>query len=324
MNPAGIVVVTYNSEEVIGECLDAALASGAEVVVVDNASEDRTLEEVRKRPGARLIANPWNRGFAAAVNQGIGALDHPQVLLLNPDAVLQGGLEALAGACGERTAAAGGKLVDQDGRVQAGFVVRRLPTPVSLAFEVLGMNRLWPGNPVNRHYRCRDLDLDLAAEVEQPAGAFLMIRREAWRELGGFDECFHPLWFEDVDFCRRARAAGYRVRYVPEAMARHQGGHSTVSMGWERRRLCWYDSLLRYSDKHFSRAAHRVMCLGVLVRSLVEAMKGIVVLGLPRAAAVHGRMVRLGLSRLAAGGGRASGHGLPRQGRRVKGNRHLW
>jgi len=307
MNPAGIVVVTYNSEDVIGECLDAALASGAEVVVVDNASEDRTLEEVRRRPGARLIANPWNRGFAAAVNQGIEALDHPQVLLLNPDAVLLGGLEALARACGERTAVAGGKLVDQKGRVQAGFVVRRLPTPASLVFELLGINRLWPGNPVNRRYRCRDLDLDRTAEVEQPAGAFLMVRREAWRELGGFDECFRPLWFEDVDFCRRAREAGYRIQYVPEAVARHRGGHSTARMGWERRRLCWYDSLLRYSGKHFSRAAHRVMCLGVLMRSLVEAVRGVVVLGLPRAAVVHGRMVRLGLRGMAAGGGRASG-----------------
>ncbi len=75
---------------------------------------------------------------------------------------------------------------------------------------MLGLNRLWPGNPVNRRYRCLDLDLEAAADVEQPAGAFLLIRRDAWQALGGFDEGFHPIWFEDVDFLKRARDAGYR------------------------------------------------------------------------------------------------------------------
>jgi N-acetylglucosaminyl-diphospho-decaprenol L-rhamnosyltransferase len=88
MSEIGIVIVTYFSEREIGACLDAAVASGAEVVVVDNASGDGTVREVARRPGARLIANRSNRGFAAAVNQGIQALNSPYVLLLNPDAVL--------------------------------------------------------------------------------------------------------------------------------------------------------------------------------------------------------------------------------------------
>jgi GT2 family glycosyltransferase len=307
MSKAGIVVVTHNSGAVIGECLDAALASGGDVVVVDNASEDGTREEVESRPGVRLIANPWNRGFAGAVNQGLEAVESPCVLLLNPDAVLLGGLEALVAACTGETAAAGGKLVDEDGRPQAGFVVRRLPTALSLAFEVLGLNRLWPANPVNRWYRCRDVDLDRPAEVEQPAGAFLMVRREAWRALGGFDECFRPLWFEDVDFCRRARQAGYRIRYVPEAVARHLGGHSAGQLGWERRQLCWYDGLLRYSGKQLGPVGHRLVCLAVILRSALRALEGIVVLRRPQAAAVHGRIVRLGLGWLLAGGTRRGG-----------------
>jgi len=304
MSQTGIVVVTHNSEGVIGECLEAALASGAQVVVVDNASRDRTLDQVHQRPHARLIANPWNRGFAAAVNQGLEALECSHVLLLNPDTVLVGGLEALVAAVSDGAAAAGGKLVGEDGGLQRGYMVRRLPTPASLAFEVLGVNRLWPGNPINRRYRCRDLDLERPSEVEQPAGAFLMVRREAWRQLGGFDECFRPIWFEDVDFCRRARQAGYRIRYVPEAVARHRGGHSVAGMEWEQRRLYWYDSVLRYSGKHFSPAAHRVMCLAVMMRSLLGATKGIVVLRRPQAAAVHGRIIRLALDGLVGGGSR--------------------
>ena len=108
----GIIIVTYNSAAVIGSCLEAALASGAEVVVVDNASADGTVAEVARR-GARVIANPSNRGFAAAVNQGFAVLNCPYILLLNPDAILNTGLEALRAACdlpasrGRRRAACG-------------------------------------------------------------------------------------------------------------------------------------------------------------------------------------------------------------------------
>ncbi|MBV9745793.1 MAG: glycosyltransferase [Acidobacteriia bacterium] len=98
MAAIGIVVVTYNSNAVIGACLDAALRSGAEIVVVDNASADGTREEVRRR-GVRLIANSSNLGFAAAVNQGFRVLNCPFILLLNPDAVVGTSLEPLRQAC---------------------------------------------------------------------------------------------------------------------------------------------------------------------------------------------------------------------------------
>src|SRR5262249_34250098 len=185
-------------------CLDAALPAGA-FIVVDNASGDGTLEQVRRR-GVRLIANSLNRGFAAAVNQGIRAIGSDLVLLLNPDAVLKTSLEPLRLACAApKAGAVGGKLVDSNRIVQTGFTVRRLPTPLALALEVLLLNRLWPGNPVNWHYRCYGFDHDKLTEVEQPAGAFLMFRREVWEDLGGLDEQFYPVWFEDVDFCKRLR-----------------------------------------------------------------------------------------------------------------------
>src|SRR5579872_1335 len=98
MSPIGIVIVTYNSQAEIGASLDAALRSGAEVVVVDNASSDGTIAEIARR-GVRLIANRENRGFAGAVNQGFAVLNCPYVLLLNPDAVIEGGLETLREAC---------------------------------------------------------------------------------------------------------------------------------------------------------------------------------------------------------------------------------
>ena len=109
MAEIGIIIVTYNSEAEIGASLDAALPTGADVVVVDNGSQDRTIAEVARR-GARLIANSSNQGFAAAVNQGFAVLDSPYVLLLNPDAVLASGLEPLREACDlPGSAGAGGR-----------------------------------------------------------------------------------------------------------------------------------------------------------------------------------------------------------------------
>ena len=134
--------------------------------------------------------------------------------------------------CGEacdlpRAAGAGGQLVEcRRTTRRSGSWCGNLPTPAALILEALLLNRIWPGNPVNRRYRCAGLDYRRVFAVEQPAGAFLMVRRAVWEELGGFDEGFFPLWFEDVDFCRRIRDRGYRLYYVPEAVAKHTGGHS--------------------------------------------------------------------------------------------------
>src|SRR5215469_1555060 len=268
----GIAIVTYNSAIEIGPCLDAAIATGADVIVVDNGSHDGTISEVGRR-GARLIANADNRGFAAAVNQAFQALNCPFILLLNPDAVIQTGLESLREACQfPKSAGAGGLMLGAGGDPQVGFMVRRFPTPGALIMESLLLNRLWPDNPVNRRYRALDLKLDESAPVEQPAGAFLMLRRSVWEELGGFDEGFYPLWFEDVDFCRRAANLGYLLYFVPSSVAKHTGGHSIPQLTVEMRRFYWYGSLLRFTAKHFHPVAFRVVCLAVVTGSILRGL----------------------------------------------------
>lgn len=276
MNDTAIVVVTYNSAAEIGACLDAALPTGADIVVVDNRSQDGTCAEIQRRQ-VHLIANAENRGFAAAVNQGFRATTAPFVLLLNPDAVLQTGIAPLRRQCEfPGVGAATGQLTGTDGRSQTGFMVRRLPTPAALCLEVLGLNRLWPSNPVNWRFRCFDLDLRNGnpVAVEQPAGAFLMIRRDAWKTLGGFDERFHPLWFEDVDFCYRMKAAGLAVFYVPQAVAKHDGAHSIRSLPLEKHQLYWYGSLLKYAAKHYAPFARRSVCVCVMVGSVFRSASG--------------------------------------------------
>ncbi|MDQ6664211.1 MAG: glycosyltransferase family 2 protein [Acidobacteriota bacterium] len=304
MDRVGIVIVTFNSQAEIGACLDSVQSTGAEIAVVDNASRDGTRAEVSRR-NIRLIANRSNRGFAAAVNQGIENLTTPFILLLNADAVLLTGLDHLRTACEvPGIGGAGGRLVNPDGTPQTGFMVRRLPTPAVLCFEALLINRLWPRNPVNWRYRCLNLNPGEAAEVEQPAGAFLMIRRDVWRELGGFDENFAPLWFEDVDFCKRARNAGYGLRYVPEAVAKHTGAHSIRNIGLEIRQLYWYRSLLKYAAKHFRPVSRRLVCISVIFGSILRMGIGVFHGGSRKQIDVYGKVVRLAARELLPPGGR--------------------
>src|SRR5579864_2734244 len=293
MSGIGIIIVTYNSAAVIGPCLDAALASGAEVLVVDNASADGTVAEAVRR-GARVIANPSNLGFAAAVNQGFVVLNCPYVLLLNPDAVLSSGLEPLREACDlPRAAGAGGQLLDSSGRPQVGFMVRKFPTSAALILESVLLNRIWPGNPINAAYRGLGLDYSTLQPVEQPAGAFLMIRRDLWEELGGFDEQFWPLWFEDVDFCRRAADRGYLLYFVPQAVVKHTGAHSIPALTLEMRRFYWYRSLLRYATKHFRLAGVRAVCLAVVTGSCLRAVLDAALGWSLRPVTAYGKVIRL-------------------------------
>jgi hypothetical protein len=298
MTRAGILIVTYNSASVIGRCLDRALETGADIVVVDNASSDRTADEVTRRC-VRLIANRENRGFAGAVNQGIRALDTAFILLLNPDAVLQTGIDDLMRACElPGSAGAGGKLIGIDGRPQTGFFVRNLPTPAALIFEALLLNRMWPRNPINRRYRRLDFDDSRLQRVEQPAGALLMIRREAWERVGGFDPRFHPLWFEDVDFCKRAQDLGYTFYYSPKTVAQHNGAHSISSISLGQRQLYWYGSLLTYSAAHFSAGRHRTVCAAVAVGAAIRMLFGCVARRSLAPFKVYGMVVALAGSRL--------------------------
>ena len=244
-------------------------------IVVDNASTDQTLQRLHARRHVRAIANSENLGFAAAVNQGVQASDAEFVLLLNPDVELLNPVDALV-AASRRCGLAAGKLVDSNGRTQAGFTLRRFPTPAALIFELLGINRLFPGNPVNRRYRYLDRDLDRPGEVEQPAGAFLMFRRDVWTSLGGFDEGFKPVWFEDVDFCRRAVNAGYRIEYVPQVTARHKGAHSINRLTSGCRARYWCVSLLRYAAKHFHFLSYRGICAAVVVSSVPRMVRGMI------------------------------------------------
>ena len=300
MSRTGVVVVTYNSAEVIDACLDSC--ASLPVVVVDNASQDSTIEQVRRRPEVQLVANPVNLGFAAAVNQGVTAVGTDLVLVLNPDVCLKTPVDKLAEACSQPGIGLGtGTLIDASGSPQRGFSVRRFPSAASLSFEVLGLNRLFPRNRVNRRYRCLDFDFSTTAEIEQPPGAFLMFRREAWERLGGFDTQFHPLWFEDVDFCKRAHALGMKIVFVPSAVATHRGGHTVARLNWATRELYWYASLLKYASKHFRLYPLRVLSAAVMLGSVLRAVAGTTQMRSFKPISVYAKVIRLAIPCMISG-----------------------
>lgn len=282
MSRTTAIVVTFNSEGHVRACIESCLQRNIGVIVVDNASSDGTLRQIPSGADVPVIANSVNRGFAAAVNQGMDAAETRFCLLLNPDARLLTPIDALEDALAEDGhTAASGVLVSESGEPQKGFSFRALPSPAALAFEVLGINRLWPSNPVNRRYRCLDADLSQAQIVEQPAGALLLLERSRWR----MDESFHPVWFEDVDLCRRIAAAGGTIWFTPAVRAAHAGGHSVQNLAVGERNRFWYASLLRYAAKHFSSSARRavavVVGLVIFPRVLLSSGRG------PRQSAVQ-------------------------------------
>jgi GT2 family glycosyltransferase len=272
-----IVVVNWNTGPLLERCV-AALVGGPrvfEVVLVDNASEDFSLDFVpRLRFPLTLLRNATNVGFAAGCNQGWRSSRGEHVLFLNPDTESRAGaVERLERVLVEDEAvwAAGGRLVGPDAAVQAGFNVRALPTVASVAAEMLLLDELWPGNPWTRRYRMSDWDLASRRDVEQPAAACLMVRRSVLTELGGFDESFQPAWFEDVDLCRRIRDAGGRIVFEPAAEFLHHGGASLKHLARERFLRYYHGNQLRYFRKHQGPAdearVRRLVHWGMLLRA---------------------------------------------------------
>ncbi len=271
-----VIVVTYNSAEAIGACLEALAREDCEIVVVDNASQDATVQRVEEFVvwhELRLLANDSNLGFGAAANRGAREASGDVLLVINPDAIAEPGAVTALLQCMESThaGASGGALLESDGKPARGFAFRRLPTLATLLCEAMLMNQLWPGNPVNRRYRCLDADYSQRQDVEQPAGACLAITRETWNELGGFDEQFYPVWFEDVDLCKRLLERGGRIVYCPLARFRHSGAHSVSQLSFHDRQVFWYTNMLRYARKHFTSGQVKILRAGIVAGMLLRS-----------------------------------------------------
>lgn len=276
--PIGVVVVNHNTAALLDACLssvrDALAAAGwadrAEVVVVDNASADDSVAFVRRHhPWVRLIASGVNLGFTAANNLALGPWSDggapcpERILLLNPDAALRtGALATLAAVLDAepRTAVVGPSLRYPDGRFQhAAF---RFPGLVQTALDLWPVARL-ADSPLNGRYRRRTYAAGRPFDVDAVLGACMLVRGAALEAVGALDPTFF-MYCEEIDWCRRFRRAGWRVRCVPAAEVVHHGGASTGQFRFSAFVHLWR-SRLAYFDKHAGPLRRRAL------RALVRA-----------------------------------------------------
>jgi len=227
-----ISIVNWNTTDLLRSCLrsirDNPPDVQVEVIVVDNASSDFDERSIREEfPDVRVIANSENTGYAHGNNQAIDAASGDYVLLLNPDTeVKPDALQTLIDFMESHpdAAAAGARLVRPDGAIDQ--CCRGFPAPLSLASEYLGLARLFPLNRVFGAYRMTFFAFDRVAEVDQVMGSCMIISRKAIKVIGRLDEDF-PIFFNEVDWCFRAKAAGWKVYFTPDAEVIHLGGQST-------------------------------------------------------------------------------------------------
>jgi len=222
-----------------------------EVWVLDNASCDGSAQMVQQEfPEVRLIVSDCNLGYAAGNNMLIQKAQGEYLLLLNPDTeVTEGALDTALRymQAHPEVGALGAKLIHPDGRVQRS--VRAFPEPQAVLWEYLGLARLFPRSRRFGAYRMTWFTYEQIAEVDQPMGTFLMLSRRAVEDVGLMDEQF-PIFFNEVDWCYRAKARGWKIVFHPEVVIVHHGGASTrqirPQMIWESHR-----SLQKFYQKHY-------------------------------------------------------------------------
>jgi GT2 family glycosyltransferase len=227
-----IVIVSYNTRDILRNCLTALYAHppGAEmeVFVVDNHSADGSAQMVRREfARVRLIANIENRGFAAANNQAFRLARGEYIVLLNPDAFVKSGAIDAATAFMARTpqcGISGGRLVDPDGRLDPS--ARRFPTWMAKLFTLTGMSSRYPSSPVFNRHDFGGFGHNRSQRVDWVPGTFVVLRTRMLAEIGFFDERFF-IYYEETDLCRRARQNGWEVYFIPDAEVVHIGGASS-------------------------------------------------------------------------------------------------
>ena len=260
-----VIIVSYNTRQMTLDCLRALYhdlgATPTEVWVVDNASSDGSAEAIREAfPLVRLIENPRNAGFGAANNLALRQATGEFLLLLNSDAFVHpGAVSALSEFLRDhpRVGAAGPRLLNRDGTVQQSCYP--YPSPGRAWLENLGMAGLRPQ--------------DHEASVDWVIGASLLVRRDAYRQVGGFDEAFF-MYQEETDWQYRMRDVGWGIGLVPSAVVTHLGGASGASES-ARINAHFFDSLDYYTRKHYGLpgliSLRVAMVLGAALRTLVWA-----------------------------------------------------
>ena len=253
MPAVSVIIVSYKVRYYIEQCLNSVLRSvpDAQILVVDNKSDDGSVEFLRERfPQAEIIANDYNAGFGKANNMALAKAAGKYVLFLNPDTVVaERTVPGCIGYMDEHpdAGAVGVRMQYGDGR----FALesrRSLPTPSVSFWHMIGFGRMFPRSRKFARYHLTYLDPAQDCPIEVISGAYMFVRKEVLDRIGGFDEAFF-MYGEDIDLSYRIMQAGYVNHYLPLPIL-HYKGESTIKTSYRYAKV-FYDAMLIFFNKHF-------------------------------------------------------------------------
>lgn len=251
-----ILIVSYNTCRLTLDCLQSVYDSRTvytyEVIVVDNASSDDSVEAIeRDYPQVTLVKNSTNTGFAKANNQAMAIAKGRYVLLLNSDTIVQPDtFQTMISYMDEHPdlGATGCKVILPDGSLDKACR-RGFPTPTASFYYAFGFSKLFPDNPRFNQYQLGYLDPNDTYPVDCLVGAFMLVRQETIAQIGGLDETFF-MYGEDIDWCYRIKQAGWGIQYYPGTYIVHYKGASSrrkpFKIIYEFHRAMWV-----FHRKHF-------------------------------------------------------------------------
>jgi len=249
------IIINYNAGTFLPKSVDSLrnCSLEIEIIVIDNASTDGSLDSLAGLPNIQIVKNPLNVGFAKACNRGASIASAPLLLFLNPDCSFsEGTLSTLVEVMRtkENVGMAGGLLVNTDGTEQAGGR-RAIPTPWRSFVRAFGLSKLsqrWPRLFYDFHLHQEALP-DEPLEVEAISGACMLVRRKAIEDVGLWDEGYF-LHCEDLDWCMRFRQKGWKILFVPDAIIVHEHGgcsrNRPIFVEWHK-----HKGMMRFYNKFF-------------------------------------------------------------------------
>ena len=282
LQPVSVVIVNYNAGPLLIHCVHAALEQARQIIVVDNASSDSSVEKLKdnfsQEDHLNLIATGKNSGFAAGCNVGLAASTQPYILFLNPDCILSAdSLQRMVQVMESdpHIGMVGGYLINPDGSEQGGGR-RAIPTPWRALVRALGLyplEKYWPQLFFDFHLHHQPLP-QAPIEVEAISGALMLVRREAIDDVGAWDERYF-LHCEDLDWCMRFKQKNWTIVFVPDAPVTHFQGTCSRSrpffVAWHKHR-----GMLRFYRKFFRNQYPGILMglvtLGVWLRFVATVM----------------------------------------------------
>lgn len=252
-----IIIVNYNVKEFLQNLLNsidkASSNISKEIIVIDNASDDGSVEVIKEKfPSIKLIKNKINVGFGRANNQGLEIAKGKFILFINPDCIVsEDTFDKMVSffdshpECG----LAGCKILNSDGTLQLACR-RSFPGPWTSFTKVTGLSNLFSKSRIFARYNLTFLDENKTYEVDAVSGSFMMVRKEVYGKVGGFDEQFF-MYGEDLDLCYRIQKSGFKVFYVHTTQIIHYKGESTKRSNLDETKL-FYDAMHIFVKKHLS------------------------------------------------------------------------